>query len=169
MMPTNKPSFLETLFRRHAGEVRSFVQRRVGIQEAEDVMQDAYVRLLQHPDPISIENPRAYLYQVSANLATDHDRARAVPARHHTATEAVEQIASPVPGPDAQTALHERLRHIANAIAQLPETCRSAFVLCRIEGHSYTEVAQRLGISESMVAKHLNRAMRHCRDLLAEP
>ncbi|MGQ0591984.1 MAG: RNA polymerase sigma factor [Gammaproteobacteria bacterium] len=168
-MATSKPSFLDTLFRRHAGEVQSFAQRRVGIQDAEDLLQDAYVRLLQHPDPISIENPRAYLYQVSANLATDHDRARAVRARHHRATEAVEQIASPVPGPDAQTAHHERLRHIANAMAQLPEPCRTAFVWCRIEGYSYTEVARRLGISESMVAKHLDRAMRHCRDLLAEP
>lgn len=165
-MPTSKPTFLETLFRRHAGEVRSFVQRRVGSQDAEDVMQDAYVRLLQHSDPISIENPRAYLYQISANLATDHDRARAVRTRHHAATEALEQIASPGPGPDAEAAHHERLRHLAGAMAQLPETCRTALVLCRIEGYSYTEVARRLAISESMVAKHLNRAMRHCRDLL---
>ncbi|MGH8628344.1 MAG: RNA polymerase sigma factor [Gammaproteobacteria bacterium] len=167
-MATSKPDFLETLFRLYAGEVHSFARRRVGTQDAEDLMQDAYVRLLQHPDPASIDNPRAFLYQVSANLATDRDRAHAVRARHHTATNGLEQVPSTAPGPDALTAHHERLRRIASAMAQLPETCRTAFVLCRIEGYSYADAAWRLGISESMVAKHLDRAMRHCRDALAE-
>jgi RNA polymerase sigma factor (sigma-70 family) len=141
----------------------------VGAQDAEDLLQDAYVRLLQHPDPASIDDPRAFLYRVSANLATDRDRAQAVRARHHTTTEALERVASTGPGPDALTAQHERLKRIARAMAQLPEGCRTAFVLRRIEGYSYTEVAQRLGISESMVAKHLDRAtMRLCRDALAD-
>ncbi len=165
-MATSKPNPLEVLFRRYAGELRSFTQRRVGVQDAEDLLQDAYVRLLQHPDPSSIENPRAFLYAVSAHLATDCDRA--VRDRHHPATVALEQIASTASGPDALIAHHERLRRMASAMTQLPETCRTAFVLCRIEGYSYAEVAQRLGISESMVAKHLDRAMRHCRDALAE-
>ncbi len=167
-MSASKPDYLETLFRRYAGEVQSFVQRRVGPQDAEDLLQDAYVRLLQHPDPASIENPRAFLYRVSANLATDRDRAQAVRACHYTATETLERVASTELGPEAQTNHYERLRRIAVAMKQLPETCRTAFVLCRLEGYSYAEVAQRLGISESMVAKHLDRAMRHCRDALAD-
>jgi len=165
---TSKPNFLETLFRRYAGELQAFAQRRASTQDAKDLLQDAYVRLLQHPDPASIENLRAFLYAVSANLATDRDRAQAVRTRYHTASQALEQVASTAPGPDTLTAHHERLRRIAGAMAQLPETCRTAFVLCRIEGYSYAEAARRLGISESMVAKHLDRAMRHCRDALAE-
>lgn len=156
-------------FRRYAGEVQTFVERRVGPHDAEDLLHEAYVRLLQHPDPAAIENPRAYLYQVSANLATDRERTRAIRARHRAATDALDQIATGAPGPEALANHHQRLRRIAAAMAELPESCCTAFVLCRIEGYSYTEVALRLRISESMVAKHLDRAMRHCRDGLAEP
>jgi DNA-directed RNA polymerase specialized sigma24 family protein len=89
-----KPDFLETVARQYAGELQSFVQRRVGAQDAEDLLQNAYVRLLQHPDPASIDDPRAFLYRVSANLATDRDRAQAVRARHHTTTETLERVAA---------------------------------------------------------------------------
>lgn len=171
-MRASKADLAEAFFRRYAGEVRAAVERRLGKHDAEDVLQDAFVRLLRHPDPAAIDNPRAFLYQISANLATDRERVHAVRARHHAPMEALDRlhpIATGAPGPEALAARHERLARIAGAMAELPEGCRGAFVLCRIEGYSYAEAAQRLGISESMVAKHLDQALRRCRDALADP
>ena len=52
---------------------------------------------------------------------------------------------------------------------ELPEKCRQSFYLNRVEGLTHAEVGRRLNISESMVAKYLARAMRHCRERLDEP
>lgn len=121
-MVTSKPTFLETLFRQNAAEVQCFVQRRVGAQEAEDVMQDAYVRLLRHPNPSAIEDPRAYLYRVMANLCAN--RFHREEARQRTfEAEGVDPDTrvSPLPQPDEITEGVVQLEQFVSALDELPE------------------------------------------------
>jgi len=97
-----KHSLLDTLFRRHSMELLAFANQQGGELESEDLVQEAYLRLLQHPDLETINNPRAYLYKVTANLGFDHHRWKSVRARH-TEVEEVEpdNLISPLPGPEA--------------------------------------------------------------------
>ncbi len=117
------------------------MERRLGAQDAEDVLQDAMVRLLEHPAPASIHNPRAFLYQVSAHLATDRERARAVRARHHEAV-ALDQIASGAPGPEALAAQHKRLGRIATAKAASSSPIR-ACTICASRACSLPTIPKR--------------------------
>ncbi len=77
-MPTFKLAWLERLFHRHSYELKAFAGQRYGQESADDVVQEAYLRLLQHPDPTSIDNARAFLYQTVTNLSVDLHRRRTI-------------------------------------------------------------------------------------------
>ena len=93
--------FFDILFRKHSKELISFASLRAG-NAAEDLVQEAYLRLLQHPDPTSINNPRAYLYKVAANVSFDHHRKETVRGRYtETDEREPDSLVSPLPGPEA--------------------------------------------------------------------
>ena len=77
-----------------------------------------------------------------------------VPAR-------IAEIPADLPGPEEITAGRERLDCLRAAIQELPERTRQIFVLHRLEELTYDQVADRLGISESSVQKHLAKALQH--------
>jgi DNA-directed RNA polymerase specialized sigma24 family protein len=62
---------LAGLYQAHADELHGFARRHVGRQEAEDVVQDTYLHLLQRGTAASLEQPRPYLFRIAANLAVD--------------------------------------------------------------------------------------------------
>jgi RNA polymerase sigma-70 factor (ECF subfamily) len=74
-----------------------------------------------------------------------------------------------LPSPEQQAADAERLHALADLLAQLPSACQAVFVLNRIEGYTQAEIAQQLGISTSMVAKHLARALKWCHAHVRNP
>ena len=60
------------LYENHASELDAFARQRVGATDSRDVVHDAYLRLMNYADEATLENPRAYLYRVTANAANDH-------------------------------------------------------------------------------------------------
>lgn len=73
MAKLNNP-LLDFLFIRHREELVVFAEQKNNSQNAEDLVQEAYLRLLQHGDIQSIDNHRAYLYKVTANIGVDQYR-----------------------------------------------------------------------------------------------
>jgi RNA polymerase sigma-70 factor (ECF subfamily) len=73
---------------------------------------------------------------------------------------------TPDAGPEETLLASERGRHIADAVAQLPERQSDVFTLCQIGGQSASEVSRALGLSEATVRVHLFRAIRRLRALL---
>ena len=65
-------------------------------------------------------------------------------------------------------ALFARCRLGDEALAQLSDNARQALLLNRLEGLTQAQIALRLGVSESMVAKYIGQALRHCRDWLQQ-
>ena len=66
---------LAGLYETHARELQSFARRRVGRQEAEDIVQDTYLHLFQRGTAGTLERPRPCLYRIAANLAVDFGEA----------------------------------------------------------------------------------------------
>lgn len=157
--------FLDFLFHSYGKELLAFAGQRSGSEGAEDLVQETYVRMLQHPDPESIENPRAFLYQIAANLSIDQHRKQAVRDRVHyqdiqTETE-LALLADTGHTPEDQLAAHQELEQLNTILMELPELTRYAFVLHRLEGMSHNEVAIRLGISVRNSERYVARAARH--------
>lgn len=144
-------------------ELVCFLNARLGNrQAAEDVVHDTYLRVLERSSETPIEQPRAFLYRTALNLVIDgqrRDGVRQAESLEHLDPEGRHLSAPQVGSPD-----HEhRLVLMQRALAELPARCRECFLLRKLEGLSHPEIAERLGISRSLVEKHIVSAMKHCR------
>lgn len=161
MMPKHR--LLDKLFRRHSMELITFANSRVGHTEAEDVVQEAYLRLLQHPDCATIHNPRAYLYKIIANLGFDYHRSVSL---HKQSIEAEEidpdSIISPLPNLEALADGQILLKKCLFALEALPEVYRHVFLLNRIDGLSHKEIAHALSLPQRTVERYCAKALAHC-------
>jgi RNA polymerase sigma factor (sigma-70 family) len=162
------------LYAQHRAELLRFLRARCGgAAEAEDVVQDLWVRLqTQCVGPVA--NGRAYLYRMANNLVLDRVREQRRRARRDQQWSEASQLidpaageaAAPDPSPPDELIELEQRRQLESAVASLPEGARRAFSLHKVQGWSHAEVAAHLGISTSGVEKHIAVAMKHLRQLL---
>ena len=150
---------LEQYYRELVGYLRSRLGSR---HAAEDIAQEAYLRILERCDDTQISHPRAFLYRTALNLVTDgHRRSKARRAGPLEILETDERFfVTPVHGVCRQ---EERLELLQRALAELGNTCRECFLLRKLEGLSHGEIATRMGLSKATVDKHIVNAMKHCR------
>lgn len=151
------------LFREHNRALVKFLLTRLSSEDALDVAQEAYVRLLQLDEPGAIGFLRGYLFRIAANLSIDRIRQRSV--REKTAVELFDDLAS-VTGEEGRAISREEFNIACAAIEELPPGPRDAFALRIVEGYSVMEIAEVLGIDERTVRKHVSRALLHCRQRL---
>ena len=159
---------LAEVFVRHASELRHFLRGRRGAQDAEDLVQESFVRLIETGRTQEVSNPRAWLYRTSTNLAADAGDHRRVRAAVHVDGADVEAVADQRADPARIIEARQHAQHLWAALAALPEACRHAFLLNRFDGLSQREIALRMGISEKTVERHVLRALGACHDTAAK-
>jgi RNA polymerase sigma-70 factor (ECF subfamily) len=138
-----------------------FFERRVDRSEAEDLVQDVFVRLSRRGDLDRIEKLGGYVFETAANVLRDRGRRRRVrEADRHELFDGNRHGGEDFAA-DRVVEGQERLRRAGAALLELPERTRNVFVLRRMEGLRYQDVAVRLGISVSAVEKHMARAVAH--------
>ncbi len=155
-------------FQENYEDLLRFLARQTGdIDRAADLAQDTYLKLAAMGSSVGvIDNPRAYVYRVAGNLAIDTLRREGRIAARHTGTEPDESVPDPVPSPESALLSKEQLHLFDAALDELPCKARLALLYFRVEGLSHAAIATRLGVSESMVAKYIGQALRHCRNRL---
>ena len=162
-MSDRKTEFITGIFQEWYGSLCRFLTQKLGSKEdARDVAQEAYVRMLCLEHPEEIRHPRAFLYRTASNLAVDSLRREQV-RLSHAGLSIIEQAPSLESSPEAVTDARERLEILRQAIADLPPKCRTVFLLHKFKNLSHTEIAARFGISKNMVEKHIIKAMARCR------
>ncbi len=144
-------------------ELVSFLCARLGNrQAAEDVAHDAYIRVLERSGEDDIEHPRAFLYRTALNLVIDgHRRGLLRQSEPLEVLDSDERFFTPAPSQSMD--LNQRLDLMQRALAELSQPCRESFLLRKLDGLSHPQIAERLGISRSVVEKHIVNAMKHCR------
>ncbi|MDX3926017.1 MAG: RNA polymerase sigma factor [Shinella sp.] len=161
---------LQQLFRLHSKELLRFLRRRGASEEnAADLMQDAFVRLagIEPAGGAAVTNPRAYLFRISRNLSIDHARTLAIQNRYMQPGQP-DDVADLTPSVETAIDFRQRVERLERVIAQLPERQREVFLLHKYEELSHSEIASRLGISKSMVEKHMIKALAYLRDNLTD-
>jgi RNA polymerase sigma-70 factor (ECF subfamily) len=144
----------------HERAIRSWLARRTHDLDIDDIVQEMYARLAALDDAEKISNPRQYASQTAISIALNLVRhARVVPMIAIGEFEGLE-LASLEPSAEEIVSSQEELRQLENTLAELPDTCRTAFLLRRVEGLSQKEVAEKLGVSIKAVEKYMARSIR---------
>ena len=135
-------------------------------QEAEDVVQEAFVKVIQAQRQRDIQSPKSYLFRTTRNLSLAQ-----INKASYKLTDEVGDILSESEllaskTLEEQFEARENFEVFCRAVRALPVKCRRAFVLCRVYGFSQKEVAARMGIGLSAIESHLARATRRCVDYM---
>lgn len=161
--PQTRASALSSLFREHNRTLVRFINSRLrNEQEANEIAQEAYVKMLQLDRcPGTASFMRHYLFRVAENLAVDRIRQRYARSRLDQLTSIDDLF---------QEALAERtvlaaqeLDLLRAAVAELPEKYREAFRLIKLEDKSFLQAATLMRLSERMVRKYVTRALIYIR------
>ena len=167
MTPEKDRLEIHEVYIRHRTELCRYVMNKVNVSndEAQDIVQAAFARVIEM-DFSEIKNPRALLYKTSYNIAIDHKRHSGVRQRHiqavvDTDAKVVEEL-SPARIHDG----NRQLRIVVEALWGMPKKRRKLLLMNRFDGLSYAEIARRVDLSETVVRKHVTKALIDCQKAL---
>lgn len=131
---------------------------------AEDVVQDAWVRVTAVERGRILVEPLGYFYRVVRNLALDGYRARRreVLRERDELTAIAETLPDSVPSPETVSQDREELRLVIESLNELPERTRRAVMLYKFEGLKLREVAERMEISVALANRLVLDGVEHC-------
>jgi RNA polymerase sigma-70 factor (ECF subfamily) len=150
------------LFQEHNRTLVLYLAARFkDVQSAREVAQEAYVRLLQLENTATVSFLRAYLFKIAGNIAIDRLRQQQTRARFAQPKELDDIFIEP--SAERTLMAREELVHLGRMVAELPEKYQQAFRLHRLEDHSFSDIAQRMGIKERMVRRYVTNALVYLR------
>ncbi|MAC98892.1 MULTISPECIES: sigma-70 family RNA polymerase sigma factor [Pseudomonas] len=156
---------VQQLYLQHHRWLTGWLQRRLGCSfRAADLCHDTFVRILSADNAATqvqaVREPRSYLATIANRVLIDHLRRRALEKAWleslALAPEAVDI------SPEQRLLLLEALQQLDCMLTGLGSKVREAFLLSQLQGLRYSEIAERLGVSVSMVKKYMAKATEHC-------
>lgn len=140
--------------------------------QAEDLVQDAWVRFNEASNGRLLDDAKGYLYRIVRNLALDVRRRATRENRVIVANsfETATQICpDDAPTAEAIALYKDEYRRVVDALTELPERTRIAFEMHRLGGAKLKEIAAFLNISVSLAQVLVTDAAEHCKQRLANP
>ena len=148
---------VDLLYRDHAPTLRRRLRGRLGSDEANDLVHEAFARLLGAGSLHRLREPGAFLNRIVRNLLIDRSRRLATRPPHVAIGDEVPIAVPPEQG--AALEVEQMRQRYRELVASLPERMREVFVLHRVEGLSYKDIAGRLDISVRTVEWHIAEAI----------
>ena len=137
--------------------IRAALMRRGrSAHDADDLVQEAWVRLACYERDQVVTEPEAFLMRTALNLSIDAHRTRVSHGDEVLLEEVV--LLDAAPGTEAIVLARERMARLSLCLGRLNEKTRDIFLSYRIDGMTYREIALRHGLSISTVEKHIAKA-----------
>ena len=157
--PTSR--LVEGLYLDHQGWLLGWLRRRLGCpHSAADLAQDTFVRLLSARHVPLIDEPRAFLTTVAKRVLFNHYRRQDLERAY---LQALEQLPENlVPCEEHRAIILQTLVELDELLNGLPSPVKQAFLLAQVDGLSYPQIAEQLGLSVATVKRHLNKAAMRC-------
>lgn len=131
-----------------------------------ELTQDTFEHFININSPEKIEFPRAFLFRIASNLASNHLRREKIYMVHPEGEHAEERVCTQEPSPEDWAQYEETQIKFKMAYENLSVRSQEIFYLRRFSELSTHEIARRLGISQRMVQKYLIKIMKHFRKQL---
>ncbi|QXH49613.1 sigma-70 family RNA polymerase sigma factor [Pseudomonas fakonensis] len=160
MPPANRDAVGE-LYSQHHSWVVTLLRSRLGNREqALDLAQDTFVRLLRSELPAPLREPRAYLATIAGRLCLQHFRRQALERAYLESLARLE----PAQQPSEETRLMvlEALDAVGQVLDGLGSRVREVFLLSQLDGLTYAQIGEQLGLTVNVVQKAMLKAYRHC-------
>ena len=163
MPPTEHARWFSEQVQPHEPALRAYLSRRFPTGcDHDDLVQEAYSRLLRLEHPPGVSYPKAFLFTTARNAAIDLFRRRRGIV-HEPVEECETQSALEEPPGIAETLDHrQRLEALVEVLSDLPERCREVMLLRHMDGFAVKEIAAHLGLSVGTVKGHLLKGMKDC-------
>lgn len=158
------------IFRREQARLRRFVRSRVADEgDAEDILQDVFYELVEAEWLMKpVEQAGAWLFRVARNRIVDFFRKKRPVPLDAEDSNLEDLLPSPDAGPEAAYARSLLWEELEDALAELPEEQREAFLAHEIDGVSFRELAEETGISVNTLISRKHYAVLHLRRRLKE-
>ena len=160
--------FVSRLSRLYGAQLQRFLERMLGSKDvAEDVAQEAYLKLYRLSRPDEVMSPRAFLFDVATKLAINRLREARAEAAVAGAQVEMNDVPDESARPDRRAVLDEAMQRLTRIIEELQPSLRQVFVMRFVTQLPRQEIADQLHISIGAVEQRLTRALTHCRQRLA--
>lgn len=152
----------------HVPMLRAWLLSRFGSGcDVDDILQEAFLRVLHARRAQALQSPKAFLYAVARNYALDQVRRGHLAAPGGLVPLDTLDVMDEADGVPETVARNQELEFLTQAIQSLPDRCRQIFTLRKIYNLSQAEIAVRLGISEFTVSAQLTIGVHKCTEFFA--
>ncbi len=161
------PIEAQALIEKHRKELHRFLLKRVACADtANDLLQDMFLRLVNLKSSEPVLNPRAFVYRIAANLATDHLRRN----RESIELDAPEvaKISDNKGEPEHIVFSQQQIALCEKVLSEISPLSLKILVMSRFDGYTHKQIADELGISVSWVEKNIISALKQCKTALKD-
>lgn len=152
---------IENLYCEHHGWLHGWLHRKLGnTSDAADLAHDTFIRLLTRQSKSFGAEPRALLTHIAKGLVIDRWRRQDVERAY---LESIAHLPEPeVPSPETRWLILEALYRIDAMLREMPSRVRQTFLLSQIDGLTYPQIAEQLGVSLITVKRDMRDAFIAC-------
>ncbi len=147
--------------------VRYLTIRLRSRQDAVEVAQEAYIRLLRRDNLEDIDCFQSFLFRTATNISIDLQRQRTRLAKNFTKSKIlfgnIDEIT-----PERELDARQTLDELRKALDELPPKCKQAFMLYKFKNMSHTEIAEKMDLSVSSIRKYIARGLAFCMQKMDE-
>ncbi len=152
---------LHCFYTDHQSWLIGWLRCRVGCaQQAADIAQDTFVRVLSARESLDFTNAKAMLTVIARGLVIDHFRRGALERAYLEALQRLPEACAS--SPETHLLVLETLIEVDKLLDGLPRKARRAFLLAQLDGLTYAQIATELGVSVSSIQQYMIRAYRAC-------
>ena len=137
--------------------------RLLDYAEAEEVMQDAYLKVFIALEEGKAIEPRPYLFRVAKNMAISRLRHKKIESKNESNVSYLHELQISRSSTEQQAINAQQKLILLDAVNTLPPICRQIFVMRKIEEKSHSEIAEIMNVSTKTVENHLAKGMQFCR------
>lgn len=154
-------SWFRAIFDDYYESIRSFAYYKTGsVDLADDVVQEVFLKLWNIRSSVRNDTVKTLLYTIATNLIKNHFKHQRVVYNFQVSKSTQDEAESA----DANVRMDDMNRQLQDALASIPDTAREVFLMNRIDGFTYSEIAQRLNLSVKTVEKRMSEAIRLLRN-----
>lgn len=153
-------SEIHTLYSNHHRWLYSWLCKRLGSHHhAEDVAQNTFLRLFSLANLSNITEPRGFLTTTATRLLIDESRRNKIEKHYLETYSCYFGSEATTPSEEELALISETLAAVIEMLESLPEKCQQAFLMSKLEGMRYADIAIELNVSKSMVQQYISKAM----------